>query len=63
MQETYDKIKINVQKGSKNVQSEIKNLIEKTTETAKALSYKVCDVLNEGDDQCIMNKKKFLVIY
>ena len=58
VQETYDKIKINIQKGSKNVQSEIKNLIEKTTETAKALSYKVCDVLNEANDQCIMNKKK-----
>ena len=58
VQETYDKIKIKVQKRSKNFQSEIKNLIEKTTETAKALSYKVCDVLNEGDDQCIMNKKK-----
>ena len=36
--ETYNKIKIGMNKGSNNVQSDIKILIEKTTETAKALS-------------------------
>ena len=58
VEETYNKIKIGMNKGNKNVQSEIKILIEKSTETAKALSYKVCDVLNEEYEQCINNKKK-----
>ena len=56
--ETYNKIKIGMNKGSNNVQSDIKILIEKTTETAKALSYKACDILQEEYEQCINNKKK-----
>ena len=58
VEETYNKIKIGMNKGNKNVQSEIKILIEKSTETAKALSYKVCYVLNEEYEQCINKKKK-----
>jgi len=58
IQETYDKIKVGMKKGSKDIQTEIKNLIEKTTETSKALSYKLCSILKEEYDQCSANKKK-----
>ena len=58
VEETYIKIKDGIKKGSESVQNEMKILIEKTTETAKALSYKLCDIINEENKQCINNKKK-----
>ena len=61
VQVTYDKIKTGIKKGSKDIQNDIKNLIEKTTETAKALSYELCSIKKEEYDQCGVNKKKFLV--
>ena len=62
VKQSYNKIKDGMKKGNKSVQSEIKNLIEKITETAKALSYKLCDLTNKEKEkenkQCIINKKK-----
>ena len=58
VQEKYDKIKSGMKKGVKSVQKETKELIEKMTETANALSYKVCDMVKKGYEQCNNNKKK-----
>ena len=58
VKETYEQIKSGIKKGSKSVQNEIKDLIEKTTETSKALSIKVCDILKSDYEQCFNNKKK-----
>ena len=60
VEESYNKIKEGIKRGSENIQSEIKILIEKTTETAKALSYKLCDITNKDkeNNQCIIDKKK-----
>ena len=58
VRETYEQIKIEIKKGNKNIQNEIKDLIEKTTETSKALSIKVCDILKSDYEQCFNNKKK-----
>ena len=58
VEESYNKIKNEMKKNSKRVQNEIKTLIEKTTETANALSYKICDIAKEDSEQCINHKKK-----
>ena len=58
VQETYSKVKTGVKEGSKNVKNEMKELIETTTETAKTLSYRVCDMLKSDYDKCFNNKKK-----
>ena len=58
VQESYNKVKSGMKKGSENIKEEMKELIETTTETAKTLSYKVCDMLKSDYDKCFNNKKK-----
>ena len=58
VKESYNKVKTGVQKGSENIKEEMKELIETTTETAKTLSYKVCDMLKSDYEKCFNNKKK-----
>ena len=58
VQESYNKVKTGFKKGSKNIKKEMKELIETTTETAKTLSYRVCDMLKSDYDKCFNNKKK-----
>ena len=58
VQELYEQIKIGVDKGSQTVKKEVTNLIEKTTETAKILSLKICDLTKIDYQQCYIDKKK-----
>ena len=58
VQESYNKVKTGFKKGSENIKKEMKELIETTTETAKTLSYRVCDMLKSDYDKCFNNKKK-----
>ena len=58
VKESYNKVKAGIKKGSENIKEEMKELIETTTETAKTLSYKVCDMLKSDYDKCFNNKKK-----
>ena len=46
-----------------NIQSEIKTLIEKTTEASKFLSYKICDFGRMDYEECRNDKKNYLLIY
>ena len=57
VQELYEQIKIGVDKGSQTVKKEVTNLIEKTTETAKILSLKICDLTKIDYQQCYIDKK------
>ena len=57
VEESFNKIKNGMKKGTSKYQNEIKTLIEKTTETANALKYKLCDISKEENEQCINNKK------
>ena len=57
VEESYSKIKNDMKKGTAKYQNELKTLIEKTTETANALKYKLCDISKEENKQCINNKK------
>ena len=62
VQETYDQIKNGMKKGRENVQDEIKELIEKTTEMANILSYKVCKVVKLEYEECLNNKRRIFNI-
>ena len=58
VKESYNKVKAGIKKGGENIKEEMKELIETTTETAKTLSYKVCDMVKSDYDKCFNNKKK-----
>ena len=58
VKETYEQIKTGIKKGSANVQSKMKYLIEITTETAKALSYKYYPIIKSEVSECYNNKKE-----
>lgn len=62
VQETYDQIKKEMFKNSESAQKEIKELIEKTTETANALSYKICKVVKSEYEHVLIIKREFLII-
>ena len=56
--ELQQKIKEEFEQKKELAQNEVKELIEKITETAKFLSYKVCDAANMDYEECRNDKKK-----
>ena len=56
--ELNKKIKQDIIDQKENIETQIKSLIEKTTEASKFLSYKVCDTANLNYKECRNDKKK-----
>ena len=56
--ELYEKIKQDIIDKKENIESEIKTLIEQTTEASKFLSYKICDIAKMDYEECRNDKKK-----
>jgi hypothetical protein len=55
------KIKDDIAQKKEDFENELKNLIEKGTEVAKYLSYKVCDIAQMDYEDCRNNKKQLLL--
>ncbi len=55
------KIKDDIAQKKEDFENELKNLMEKGTEVAKYLSYKVCDIAQMDYEDCRNNKKQLLL--